>query len=58
MTPYVKSMIEEFPDKLSGKTMTPCLEWESTQGWLNIKAPWSQKSQAVPYICDERNVPL
>ncbi len=23
MTPYVKSMIEEFPDKLSGKTMTP-----------------------------------
>ena len=23
MTPYVKSMIEEFPDKLSGKTKTP-----------------------------------
>jgi hypothetical protein len=23
MTPYVKSMIEDFPDKLSGKTMTP-----------------------------------
>ncbi len=23
MTPYVKSMIEEFPDKLSGKTRTP-----------------------------------
>jgi hypothetical protein len=35
MTPYVKSMIEEFPDKLSGKTKTP---WNENLFKVDLKS--------------------
>ena len=43
MTPYVNSMIEEFPDKLNGKTITPWNEnffkVDSTSNFLILTEP-------------------
>jgi hypothetical protein len=58
MTLYLKSMIEEFPDKLSGKTKTP---WNQNLFKVDPTSKYFKTKQAiasVPHICTERNVPL
>jgi hypothetical protein len=58
MTPYLKSMIEEFPDKLSGKTKTP---WNQNLFKVDPTSKYFKTKQAiasVPHNCNERNVPL
>jgi hypothetical protein len=58
MTQYLKSTIEEFPDKLSGKTKTP---WNQNLFKVDPTSKCLKTKQAIAsflHICNERNVPL
>jgi hypothetical protein len=51
-------MIDEFPDKLSGKTKTP---WNENLFKVDPNSKHLKMEQAkvfAPHVCDEKNVPL